>query len=161
MWRWIRYSLLVVVLLGVFLFGLGGKIEFSPDTVQMRHSVFWGSPEFSIPTQVYSTPGLDFARERLRDAQPIHERPRWWLIHESGAGIACGIGPGQMGSQISGDDYVQWSREHPDLADQFWPRWGRIMREEKWIEADHIVRHAPYSTDQRTLDDVFATANED
>ncbi|MCE9528590.1 MAG: hypothetical protein K8R36_21305 [Planctomycetales bacterium] len=160
MWHWIRYSLLAIFILLVFLFGLGGKTEFSPDTVQIRTSVFWGSPQFSIPTSTYSTPGLDYARERLRDAQPIHVNPRWWLIHESGAGIACGIGPGQMGSRIGTDDFVEWSREHPDLADQFWPRWGKMMREENWIEADYIVRHVTYSTDRRSFDQVFATAHE-
>ncbi len=127
------------------------QTEFSPDTLTFRSNNYWFYPYLSLGEE-WSKPVLDRIRTFDVGGVPATSPPRWHFVHGHKTGFRGWHGDAKNAYRIFRDEgWIEWIDKNPHLADRFWPRIIRLLREERYGRAREA---ACFAKDAKTVEDI-------
>lgn len=131
----ITFLLLAAVYLPAFLMGRGGRGFFSPDTLQAKTQSelrfpFCDVSVFRGPFRYHTYELVDFlVAEEYWVPREVGE-PKWVFTFHWNVRWHGGEAPFYKGLFCFGREraWIRWSKEHPGIARDFWPRVLNLLR---------------------------------
>jgi hypothetical protein len=167
---WVGLVAIVILIAGWFIgpSGTATGVEFSPDL--FRHRSFrqhqWCGVAYSKETEEWQSAIDDYLHAEGFVTASSH-KARWHFVKGFAPGVRGWHGPAKHMCQavgcFSGDDrWVQWSKDHPELAKVLWPQVVAWARNEDYTTIAVLFHHTDLksSTTAEQVRKNIATASE-
>jgi hypothetical protein len=149
----------VVVYLSAWLFGAGGRVQFSPDTLEFRGQREWREPLLMVP--IYRSRWEMFEKELVQylvshgywSSREVAE-PEWIGVYHANLLWRDGWTTMYHDVYCRPETWVKWTEENPELATIVWPRVLELFREQAGEDSYvvELLRQAQQSVSRREFE---------